>query len=77
MSEQKHNKKEERAKKPLFFENPYDIETFFESMTVASQKDMELQYIDRLVAYIRMDPTAELSTLCFNSLRDLKLINME
>lgn len=73
MSEQKHNQKD---KPRLFLENPYDIETFFESMNVASQKDMELQYIDRLISYIRMDPHEELTTLCYNALRDLKIINM-
>jgi len=77
MSEQKHNNKEKNTKPKLFLENPYDIETFFESMSVASNHDKELQYIDRLISYIRLDPTEELTTLCYKSLRDLELINLE
>lgn len=74
MSEQKHNNKQKRQ---LFLENPYDLETFFEGMDIAARYGMELQYVDKLVSYVRLDPTGELSTLCYSSLRDLKLINME
>jgi|SaaInlV_125m_DNA_1040241.scaffolds.fasta_scaffold139861_2 hypothetical protein len=76
MSEQKHNNKKTSAKQ-LFFDNPYDVETFFEGMTIAKNHGMELQYIDRLVAYIRLDPTGELTTLVYSCLRDLKIITME
>jgi hypothetical protein len=74
MSEQKHNDKQQ---KQIFCENPYDLETFFEALHVSSTKGMELQYIDKLVSYIRMDPTGELSALCYSALRDCKLIKME
>ena len=50
------------------------VETFFEGMTIAKNHGMELQYIDRLVAYIRLDPTGELTTLVYSCLRDLKII---
>lgn len=65
--------KEKRVHR-IFYENPYDIETFFEGLTIASKNNKELQYIDRFITHLRLDPTQEVSAITFNILRDFELI---
>lgn len=62
-------------KQRIFLESPYDIETIFESLNIASKADKELLFVDKLVSYIRLDPTAELTTLNYRILKDLQLID--
>jgi hypothetical protein len=61
----------------IFLESPYDLETLFESLSIASTHDKELLYMDRLVALLRLDPTADLTTLNYKILRDLKILELE
>lgn len=68
--------KKESLKARLFLENPYDIETFFESLSIASDNGKELQFIDKLVAHIRLGPEQELTDVCYKTLRDLKIIDI-
>lgn len=63
--------------KPIFLENPYDIETLFESLSIASSNDKELLYMDRLVAHLRLDPLADLTTINYNILRELEVLKLE
>ena len=66
-----------KSKTKIFLENPYDLETVFESLSIASHHDKELIYMDRLLAMIRSDPTADLTTINYNILRDLDILKLE
>jgi hypothetical protein len=78
------SKKERDAKpkakrsKSIFYENPYDVETFFEGLEIAAQNNKELHYVDRFIANLRIDPLQETSEVVFKVLnRDLKLVVFE
>lgn len=55
-------------------ENPYDLENVFESLNIASRSDKELLYVDRLIATLRLDPHADITTINYKILKDLELI---
>jgi hypothetical protein len=57
-------------------ENPYDLENVFESLSIASKNDKELLYIDRLIAMLRLDPYADITTINYKILKDLDLIKI-
>lgn len=57
-----------------FLENPYDLETLFESLSLASKKDKELIFMDRFIALIRINPTIELTTLNYIILTELDIM---
>ncbi len=61
--------------KRVFLENPYDLETVFESLNIASDHDKELLYMDRLIAILRLDPTIDLTELNFKILSSLNIID--
>jgi hypothetical protein len=61
-------------KRQIFLENPYDIETVFESLSIASYNDKEFIYMDRLISYLRMDPEEDLTNINFKILNELKLL---
>jgi len=77
--------KKERNAKPkaklftsTFYENPYDVETFFEGLEIAAQHDKELQFVDRFIANLRIDPLKDASEVVFKVLTiDLKLVVFE
>lgn len=58
----------------VFMENPYDIETVFESLSIASHNDKEFIYVDRLISYIRMNPDEDLTNINFRILEELELL---
>jgi hypothetical protein len=64
-------------KKKLFLENPYDVETVFESMQIAGEQGKELLYMDRLIATLRVDSEADLTNLNYKILHDLNLLTLE
>lgn len=67
----------QQPKKKIFLESPYDIETIFESLSIASYNDKELIYMDRLIATIRLDPLGDLTNINYKILKDLNLLNLE
>jgi transcription initiation factor TFIIIB Brf1 subunit/transcription initiation factor TFIIB len=69
----KQENKEKRVHR-IFHENPYDIETFFEGLQLASKHNKELQYVDRFITHLRLDPTQEVTTITFNILRDFGIV---
>ena len=69
----KQENKEKRVHR-IFYENPYDIETFFEGLQLASKHNKELQYIDRFITHLRLDPSQEVTTITFNILRDFGIV---
>lgn len=74
------NQKQQKRKKEhsrVFCENPYDLETLFESLSLASAHDKELIFVDRLLSYIRLDPTAEITDISFKILRELEIVKLE
>lgn len=73
MTSKAQHKKQTR----VFLESPYDIETIFESLSIASKNDKELLYIDRLIATIRLDPLGDLTEINYNILKDLSLIELK
>ena len=61
-------------KQRIFSESPYDIETIFESLSVSSNSDKELLYMDKLISSLRENPTANLTDLNYKILTELSLI---
>jgi hypothetical protein len=74
-----NNQKEKQKPSPsrIFYENPYDLETLFEALAVASEKDKELIFVDRLITFLRLDPQADITHLSFSILRDLEIVKLE
>ena len=70
MSE-KTQKKNETNERQVFFENPYDIETVFESLSAASDSNMELLYMDRLIYVLRSDPECDITDVSYKILKEL------
>ena len=66
--------KKTQVKRQIFLESPYDIETIFEALSIASANDKEFIYLDRLIASLRLDPEGDLTKINYRILQDLKLI---
>ncbi len=64
------------TKKRVLLENPYDIETVFESLEIANESEKELLYMDRLIATIRHDPEGDLTNINYRILLDLGLMKL-
>lgn len=73
---EKSIKKKKVASTRVLCENPYDLEIFFESLSIASRNEKELIYIDRLITSIRLDPFGDLTSINYNILKDLGLIKL-
>lgn len=58
----------------MFQENPYDLETFFESLSIASDHDKELIFIDQFTTSLRTQPKSELADICYKILKDLDIL---
>jgi hypothetical protein len=61
----------------ILHENPYDLETFFESLSIASNNDKELLFVDRFVSALRANPQDNITNITYNILRELEIINLE
>jgi len=70
------HKQKGKSKSRVFCENPYDLETYFESLSIASTHDKELIFVDKFIALLRLDPQAEVSDISYKILRDLNLIKL-
>lgn len=73
---EKSIKKKKVAPTRILRENPYDIETFFESFSIASKNEKELIYIDRLISALRLNPFGDLTEINYKILMDLGLIKL-
>lgn len=71
------NKTKPPQRRSLFRENPYDIETIFESLSSSTDQDKELLFVDRLISSLRHDPKADITTLCYDILRELDVIKLK
>jgi hypothetical protein len=60
----------------VFRENPYDLETIFETLSIASSNDKELIYVDRLITELRLNPDGDLTSINYRILNDLNLIKL-
>ena len=60
----------------VLLENPYDLETFFESLNIASNHEKELLYMDRFIAALRSDPNGDITSINYNILKDLGIIKL-
>jgi len=72
--------KQQKKEKPhsrILLENPYDLETVLESITIASRNSKEILFMDKFIACIRLDPTIETTELSYNILRELELLKLE
>lgn len=76
MSEHQEQKKNS-TKSKVFCENPYDLETLFESLSISSDRNKELLFIDKFIAYLRLDPQVDITEISFKILKDLDLINKD
>lgn len=66
-----------QSKRIVFRENPYDVETIFESLGIAADQGKELLYVDRLIAELRSNPRADLTNLNYAVLNELELFTLE
>jgi hypothetical protein len=69
--------KKEKASSRIFLENPYDLEVVFESMSIASDHNKELLFMDKFVSSIRESPNEDITNICFKVLRNLDIIKLE
>ena len=74
MSKESINKKVKKTR--VFYENPYELETMFESLSVASYNDKELIFMDRFISELRSNPSSDLTAISYRILRDLNLIKI-
>lgn len=61
----------------VFFENPYDLESIFESLSVASRSGKEFLFLDKLIGKIRLDPTIDTTKESYLILVELGLLQLE
>lgn len=73
---EKSIKKKKVTPTRILCENPYDLEIFFESLSIASKNEKELIYMDRLITSIRLDPFGDLTSINYKILHDLGLIKL-
>lgn len=66
--------KTDKPEKLVFLENPYDVEVVFESLSVASDADMELIFMDMLINRLRDTKDCDITDISFRILQDLKLL---
>jgi hypothetical protein len=66
--------KKKAQSRQIFLENPYDIETIFEALSIASNNDKEFIYMDRLISHLRMSPEEDLTNINFKILEELHLL---
>jgi hypothetical protein len=74
MSNESIDKKPKKHK--VFRENPYELETMFESLSIASYNDKELIFMDRLISELRLNPTSDLTDISYKILQELNLIKI-
>jgi hypothetical protein len=74
MNSTKQSKKFSRKSEPL--ENPYDIETVFHSMKIASDNHKEMLFMDRLIGSIRANPNVDLTEISYNILKTMGIIKI-
>lgn len=60
----------------VFYENPYELETVFESLSISSTHDKELIYVDRLITELRLNPEGDLTNINYKILAELNLIKL-
>jgi hypothetical protein len=65
-----------QEQKRIFLENPYDLETFIQSIEIAKKEGKDLLFVDRVLAIIRLDPEIDITNLIFRTLTDLELIEL-
>jgi len=73
----KQKQKQSSPPPRIFLENPYDLETVFESLSIASDHGKELLFMDKFISYIRLNPEEETTNACYNVLRSLDILKLE
>lgn len=69
---------ESKEDSPRFYENPYDVHTFFEALNIAKDNEKEYLFMDRFLTHMRLDPLQEVASVAFNVLaKDLELMKFE
>jgi hypothetical protein len=73
----KQQQKQSSAQSRIFLENPYDLETVFESLSIASDHGKELLFMDKFISYIRLHPKEHTTNVCYDVLRSLDILKLE
>lgn len=55
----------------IFKENPYDIETVFESLSIASDNECEIIFMDMLINRLRADPSCDITNTSHMILQEI------
>lgn len=61
----------------IFVENPFDLETTFEALTIASLNGQEFVFLDQFITELRDDPCQDLTKLNYRILQNLQLLTLE
>lgn len=69
--------KQKTSSHKIFYENPYDLQTIFESLKIAQNNNRDLIYLDLLITNLRINPKLDITNLNYNILRDLGLLKLE
>lgn len=64
----------DKQRPKVFCENVYDLETFFESLSIASDHDKELLFVDLVLSTIRLDPHCDLTDVFHKTLKKLDIL---
>lgn len=71
------HQKKEKLRNRILIENPYDIETFLESLVIASDSGKEILFLDKFISKLRENPKIETTDLSYKVLQDLKLLTIK
>lgn len=57
--------------KPIFCENPYDIEALVNALSTTSEHNADYILLDRIITELRNDPDADLIRVIFETMSEL------
>ena len=67
-------KRKEKLHSRILLENPYDIETVLESLTIASSSGKEIHFMDKFINQIRTEPQSDTTEVSYKILQDFNLL---
>lgn len=69
-----HQVEKAEEQKRIFQENPDDIETVFEALSISLNSNKELLFLDKMFHNLRQNPTEDLVKIAFSVLIELKIL---
>lgn len=61
---------------PVFGGNPYDVETFFKSLSIAETEDKNYEFVDQFISKLKEgDVESDVTSICFNILKAMNVLS--